>query len=97
MGIDDSVSLIHRTYYMMDWAKLAQRPSETRCLSCGGVMMVTAEPLSDSKGAAFDGLVCHACKTVLWARRGRTDVAPLEPGDLPDDGDDGDKVDGVPV
>ena len=55
--------------------------------------MVTVEPLSDNKGAAFDGLVCHTCKTVLWARRGRTAVAPLEPGDLPDDRDDGDKVD----
>jgi hypothetical protein len=75
MEIDDSASLIHYTYYMMDWANVPQRPSETRCLSCGGLMMVTVDPMSDKRGAKFDGLVCHGCKTVLWARRGRREEA----------------------
>jgi len=53
---------------MMDWSKVSQKPSHTRCLSCGGAMM-RVEAVKDKKGVIFDGLVCHNCKTVLWTRR----------------------------
>ncbi len=68
MEIDDASALIYYTYYMLDWGKLFQRPSETNCLSCGEKMM-TVEPVKDRKGLVFEGLVCHKCKTVLWARK----------------------------
>jgi hypothetical protein len=68
MEIDDSSALIHLTYYMMDWSKLAQETSGTTCLSCGQKMK-SVEPIIDKKGVVFEGLVCHKCKTVLWARR----------------------------
>jgi hypothetical protein len=31
--------------------------------------MMSVEPMRDKKGVVFEGLVCHKCKTVLWARR----------------------------
>ncbi len=68
MEIDDSSALMFYTYYMMDWATLSQQPSETRCLSCGQKMM-NVEPVKDKKGVVFEGLVCHRCRTVIWARR----------------------------
>jgi hypothetical protein len=68
MEIDDSASLIFYTYFMVDWAKVAQEPSETKCLSCGGPMM-RVEPVRDKKGVVFDGIVCHGCKTLLWSRK----------------------------
>jgi len=52
----------------MDWGKVKQTPSQTRCLSCGGEMM-EVEPVRDKKGLVYEGLVCHKCKTVLWARK----------------------------
>jgi uncharacterized protein with PIN domain len=67
MKIDDSSALMHFTYYMMDWSKLSQEPSSTSCMSCGEKMM-SVEPIIDKKGVVFEGLVCHKCKTVLWAR-----------------------------
>ena len=68
MEIEDSAALMYYTYFMMDWGKLSQEPSETKCLACGEAMM-NVEPIRDKKGVVFDGLVCHRCKTVLWARR----------------------------
>jgi hypothetical protein len=68
LDIDDSSALIFFTYFMMDWAKLGQEPSETACMSCGGKMM-RVEPIVDKKGVVFEGLVCHNCKTVLWSRK----------------------------
>jgi len=68
MEIEDSASLMYQTYLMMDWAKVSQEPSATKCLSCGGPMM-SVEPVRDKKGVVFDGIVCHKCKTLLWARR----------------------------
>ena len=50
------------------WAKLSQEPSSTGCMSCGEKMM-SVEPIKDKKGVVFEGLVCHKCKTVLWARK----------------------------
>jgi hypothetical protein len=68
MEIDDSASLMYYTYYMMHWETLSQEPSETKCLACGRAMM-KIEPVIDKKGVIFDGIVCHSCKTVLWAKR----------------------------
>jgi hypothetical protein len=68
MEIEDSAALMYYTYHMMDWGTLSQKPSETRCLLCGEAMM-EVEPIRDKKGVVFEGLVCHRCKTVLWARR----------------------------
>lgn len=56
------------TYYMMDWKKVAQIPSETLCATCGGSMM-RVEPIKDKKGMVYDGLVCHKDKILLWARK----------------------------
>ncbi len=67
MEIDDSTSLIFYTYFMMDWGKVSQSPSPTRCLSCGGPMM-RVEPARDKKGLVYEGLVCHKCKSLLWSR-----------------------------
>jgi len=53
---------------MMDWGKVSQAPSATKCFSCGGAMM-SVEPVRDKKGVVFDGIVCHKCKTLLWTRK----------------------------
>jgi hypothetical protein len=68
MEIEDSASLIHYTYFMVDCGNVSQAPSSTRCFSCGGAMM-SVEPARDKKGVVFDGIVCHKCKTLLWSRR----------------------------
>ena len=68
MEIDDSSALIYQTYYMMDWRNVRQEPSDTTCVSCGQKMM-SVEPVKDKRGLVFEGLVCHKCKTVLWARK----------------------------
>ncbi len=68
MEIDDSSALIYYTYWMMKWDDLSQEPSGTRCLSCDEMMM-RVEPIRDKKGIVFEGLVCHKCKSVLWARK----------------------------
>ena len=68
MEIDDSSSLLHTTYYMVNWDDVAQKPSKTKCMQCGGPMLLV-EPVKDKKGAVFEGLVCHKDKTVLWARK----------------------------
>ncbi len=67
MEIDDSAALIYYTYYMVDWAKVSQKESQTQCLGCGRKMM-DIEALRDKKGALFEGKVCHSCKTVVWSR-----------------------------
>ena len=68
MDIDDTAVLMHFTYFMMEWDKLSQQPSATKCMSCGEAMM-SVEPIKDKKGVVFDGLVCHKCKVVIWGRR----------------------------
>ena len=30
---------------------------------------MSVEPVKDKKGVVFEGLVCHKCKTVIWARK----------------------------
>jgi len=68
MEIDDSSTLMYYTYFMMDWGKVSQKPSTTKCMSCGGTMM-SVEPIRDKKGVVFDGIACHKCKILLWSRK----------------------------
>jgi len=68
MEIEDSAALIYYTYFMMDWGKVSQSPSDTKCVSCGGPMS-SVEPVRDKKGVVFDGIVCHHCKTLIWNRK----------------------------
>jgi len=67
LKIERSSDLIYYTYYMVDWGKVEQRPSSRKCLQCGSVMK-EVEPVRDSKGATYDGFVCHSCKQVLWVK-----------------------------
>ena len=69
MEIDDASSLIFQTYFMIDWGKVAQGPSEDRCVKCGGPMM-KVEEVRDKKGAIYGGRVCHGCRAVYWLREG---------------------------
>ena len=66
--MDTDVSPLFLTYFMMDWGKVTQSSSATRCISCGGPMM-SVEPVRDKKGVVYDGIVCHICKTLLWSRK----------------------------
>ena len=68
-GLRTNISPLFLTYFMMDWGKVSQGPSATKCFSCGGAMM-TVEPVRDKKGVVFDGIVCHKCKTLLWTKKG---------------------------
>jgi len=67
MEIDDAGDLIFQTYYMVDWGKVGQRPSEDKCVSCGRPMS-KVEPVRDRKGLVYGGRVCHSCKVVFWLR-----------------------------
>lgn len=69
MKIDDAGELIFRTYYMMDWSKVEQTETDQACVTCGRILK-KAEPFVDRKGLAYDGFVCHNCKTVFWMKRG---------------------------
>ena len=65
--VERNGDLMYWTYHMMDWTKLDQRPSEQRCVQCGGTLQMIG-PAEDSKGRRYDGLACHVCKRLIWAR-----------------------------
>ena len=67
MKIENAADLIYWTYYMMDWGKAKQEPSGRNCMQCGGTMNLV-EPMSDAKGASYDGYVCHKDKLLIWVR-----------------------------
>jgi hypothetical protein len=67
LEIDDAGELIFQTYYMMDWKKVQQTPSDRLCVACG-VPMNKVEPFRDKKGLVYEGLVCHGCKSLFWLR-----------------------------
>ena len=67
--MDTDISPLFLTYFMVDWGKVSQAPSATNCFSCGEAMM-SVEPVRYRKGAVFDGIVCHNCKSLLWTRKG---------------------------
>jgi len=56
------------TYLMMDGEKVRQGGSAKPCMQCGR-MMNTVETVTDRSGLAYEGLVCHSCKRLLWVRR----------------------------
>ncbi|HZW85594.1 MAG TPA: hypothetical protein VFE91_06830 [Nitrososphaerales archaeon] len=67
MKIKDSGDLIYWTYFMVDWSKVKQEPSDVRCTECGD-KMAKAEPAVDSKGRKYDGYVCHKDKKLIWVK-----------------------------
>ena len=67
MKIKDSGDLIYWTYYMVDWSKVKEEPSDIPCTECGA-MMAKAEPAVDSRGLRYDGYVCHKDKKLIWVR-----------------------------
>ena len=67
MKIENAGDLIYWTYFMIDWSKVQQEPSDQRCAECGELMM-KAEPAVDAKGQRFDGYVCHKDKRVVWVK-----------------------------
>jgi len=67
LKIEKAGDLIFLTYFMVDWTKVKQTDSDQTCMRCGGPMR-QVEPAVDPKGNRFDGLVCHSCKQVIWAK-----------------------------
>ncbi|MBI3859358.1 MAG: hypothetical protein HY296_03850 [Thaumarchaeota archaeon] len=67
MKIDKAGDLIYWTYYMIDWKKVVQEPSDRRCQQCGKPMQ-KVEAVTDAKGASYDGYVCHGDKVLVWVR-----------------------------
>jgi formylmethanofuran dehydrogenase subunit E len=65
--VKDGGELIYMTYYMVDWTKVKQEPSDVRCADCGEPMNL-AEPAVDAKGQKYDCYVCHKDRRVVWVR-----------------------------
>jgi len=59
---------IYLTYYMIDWNTINQSPSGDSCVACGGTMLKIA-PVRNKAGRAYEGRVCHSCKTLLWVMK----------------------------
>ena len=68
MRIEKAGDLIFWTYYMIDWSRVQQSPSDVKCAECGRPMNLS-EPAVDPRGQVFDGYVCHADKKLVWVRR----------------------------
>jgi hypothetical protein len=67
LKVDRADDLIFWTYFMIDWKKVEQTPSDQECSECGHPMS-KAEEATDSKGQKFDCYVCHVDKRVIWLR-----------------------------
>jgi hypothetical protein len=65
--VEKAGDLIFLTYFMVNWDKTKQEPSEIRCAECGGLMN-KVEPAIDGAGNKYDGFVCHKDKRVIWAK-----------------------------
>lgn len=59
--------LVNWTYFMLDWTKVSQRPSGTKCSDCGKELML-GEAAEDPGGNRFDCYVCHNDKRVFWVK-----------------------------
>jgi hypothetical protein len=55
------------TYFVVEWDKTPQVPSDQKCVQCGG-RMNSVGPMPDDNGMKFEGLVCHSCKRVIWVK-----------------------------
>jgi len=67
MKVERAGDLIFWTYFMIDWKKVQQTPSDQICSECGS-QMNRAEQATDSKGQRFDCYVCHTDKRVIWLK-----------------------------
>jgi len=67
MKVENASDLIYLTYYMIDWKKIVQVPSDQNCTECGQPMR-KGEQAVDSKGNRFDCYVCHGDKRVIWLK-----------------------------
>jgi len=67
MKVETAGDLIFWTYFMIDWKKVQQTPSDQRCSECG-TLMNKAEQAVDSKGQRFDCYVCHTDRRVIWLK-----------------------------
>jgi hypothetical protein len=65
--VEKAGDLIFWTYFMIDWHKVKQEPSDMKCTECGQSMN-RVEPAIDSKGQKYDGYVCHRDKRVVWVK-----------------------------
>jgi uncharacterized protein with PIN domain len=55
------------TYHMMDWSVIRQVPSEDRCVACGRAML-RVDAVRNKAGKAYEGWVCHPCRSLTWVR-----------------------------
>ena len=55
------------TYFMVDWKEEKVRPSGRLCTECGNEMG-SLEANVGAGQTAFEGLVCHNCKRLVWLR-----------------------------
>jgi ribosomal protein S27AE len=69
MKVERAGDLVFWTYYMIDWEKVQQTPSDQTCSECGNLMN-KAEQAVDPKGQRFDCYVCHTNKQVIWVKVG---------------------------
>ncbi len=69
MKVDKAADLMFWTYFMVDWSKVGQEPSDMKCAQCGKPMN-QVEQAVDSSGKRFDGYVCHPDKRLIWVRAG---------------------------
>ena len=67
MKVESAGDLINWTYFMVDWKKASQKPSDVKCSDCGALMNLV-EPAVDSAGRVYDGYVCHPDKRLVWVR-----------------------------
>ncbi len=67
MKIESASDLVYWTYFMVDWDKTKQEPSDAKCSECGRGM-AKGEPAVDMKGTRYDCYVCHKDKKVYWVR-----------------------------
>lgn len=65
--IERAGDLIYWTYFMVDWSKVEQEPSDVKCSECGETMM-RGEPALDPKGRRYECYVCHKDKKLYWVR-----------------------------
>jgi len=65
--IERAGDLINWTYFMINWEKVKQTPSDQKCAECGNPML-RAEQAIDSKGKRYDGYVCHTDKRLIWVK-----------------------------
>lgn len=61
------ISPVFLTYFMVKWHEVQQHESEQKCQVCGRQLNRTEE-LVDSKGAKYEGYVCHHDRQVTWVR-----------------------------